>query len=98
MAEIRPTPWSPVQTPAPTAGRSAAQRAFFDAAMGRAPSAAVTSSPAQARQPVETRAVRQAAPTPVAAPTQAGNLPTGQAQSEAPKKILRPGSLIDIRV
>lgn len=76
MNPLRPnlTGQSPLQTqqrPAPTA----AQKAFFQAAMGQAQPAAA--------QPV------QAAPTqriPAALP------------AEPPQRILRPGSLLDIRV
>jgi hypothetical protein len=73
-------------TPAPTQGsggadaaRAAAQRAFFDAAMGRAPAAAssqITTAPA-VPQRVE---------------------PRPSAAAEAPTRILRPGSLLDIRI
>lgn len=84
MNPIRP-PNLPV-TPAPTQGsggadaaRAAAQRAFFDAAMGRTPAAA----PPQAA----------AAPT---VPQRVELRPS--AAAEAPTRILRPGSLLDIRI
>jgi len=72
----------------PDAGRLAAQKAFFEAALGKAqpaaapPAAAPTAAPGQ---------VLKAAPAQPAARMAA--LP-----EEPPKKILRPGSLLDIRV
>jgi len=73
-------------TPAPTQGsgapdlaRAAAQRAFFDAAMGRAPAAA---PPHTAVAPTPTPSVEL----------------RPSATTEAPNKILRPGSLLDIRI
>jgi hypothetical protein len=76
----------PPAQPAPTGGadaaRLAAQRAFFQQAMGR-PAAAATAAPATAQaptQPVRTVELRPAA------------------NAEPPAKILRPGSLLDIRV
>lgn len=68
------------------AGKLAAQRAFFEAALGRtgAPAAPAAPTPTASAQPVAapTAAPRAAAPT----------------ATEAPTRILRPGSLIDIRV
>jgi hypothetical protein len=66
------------QRPADPA-RLAAQRAFFEAALGKAPAAAtaVAARPAQAAAPL------QRTPDPASA---------------KPEKILRPGSLLDIRV
>ncbi len=84
MADIRPTSWQPaaqVSGGATAPARTAAQRAFFDAAMGRAAAPAA---------PV-------AAPEPVAAPIQRPLQATALTE-EPPKKILRPGSLVDIRV
>ena len=86
MTPIRPNAF-PTQTPTTVAGqagdaaRSAAQRAFFDAAMGRAAApapAAPAFTPVAAAKPAEIR--------PAATPT------------EPPARILRPGSLLDIRV
>ncbi|MDB5424893.1 MAG: hypothetical protein JWQ29_2309 [Phenylobacterium sp.] len=84
MTPIRPG--LPPASPAPTAGadaaRLAAQKAFFQQAMGR-PAPAAAAAPAQAHVPalpVRTVEVRP------------------QAGAEAPTKILRPGSLLDIRV
>ena len=84
MTPIRPG--MPSATPAPTAGadaaRLAAQRAFFQQAMGRPAAAApAATTPIQAAvTPVRTVEIRPAA------------------NAEAPAKILRPGSLLDIRV
>jgi hypothetical protein len=85
VTAVRPPlfPPSPVAQPArPDAGRLAAQKAFFDLALGKAaaPQAAPALAPTAA-----------AAPPPVAA-----RLP--DAGAEKPQKILRPGSLLDIRV
>jgi hypothetical protein len=60
------------------AARLAAQRAFFQAALGKAPAAAAP-----------------AAPT---APPPARVQRTPDPSAEAPAKVLRPGSLLDIRV
>lgn len=91
MTAVRPPIFPPVQTPLggarPDAGRSAAQKAFFDMALGKAaaPAAAVASPPSsgQTAAPVAARATPQRLPDPAA---------------EKPQKILRPGSLLDIRV
>lgn len=64
------------------AGKAAAQRAFFQAALSQAQGA---SAPAAAAAPQTTAQVQRTA-TVAAAPT------------DQPQKILRPGSLIDIRV
>jgi len=76
----------PPAQPAPTTGadaaRLAAQRAFFQQAMGR-PAATAPATPTAAQappQPVRTVELRPAA------------------NAEPPTKILRPGSLLDIRV
>lgn len=84
MNPVRPSVWPAVQTAANGAGgaKSAAQRAFFDAALGKATGA--PAAPAQV----------QAAPVP-APPVQ--RIPVSQ-PTEPPTKILRPGSLLDIRV
>lgn len=63
--------------------RLAQQRAFFNAAMGQ------PQAPAQATAPT-------VAPTASGAP--AATRRTGSMPSEQPQKILRPGSLIDIRI
>jgi hypothetical protein len=86
VTPVRPTNL-PVQAPASQAGgadaaKAAAQRAFFQAALGgaakpAAPQAQATTTPTVFAQPV------QRIPDP---------------KAEAPTKILRPGSLLDIRV
>lgn len=81
MADIRPTSWQPPAAPTASPGRTAAQKAFFDAAMGRA---GATPAPV-------------AAPAPVT-PTPQRTVQTASLPEEPPKKILRPGSLIDIRI
>ena len=92
MTPIRPNAF-PVQPPATPgvgadAARQAAQKAFFDAAMGRtAPSAA---GPAP-------QAARPAIFTPAASPPQRAEIRPDSA-AEPPAKPLRPGSLLDIRV
>ena len=87
MNPIRPNPSPNLQPTAPArpadAARAAAQRAFFEIAMGKAPAAAAA-APVSAAQPVAA-----APPRRVASP-----LPQG----EAPSRPLRPGSLLDIRV
>jgi hypothetical protein len=69
----------PQQTQRPDAARGAAQRAFFQAAMGAAQAA-----PAQPAQAANQAQYTQRVPT---------SLP-----AEPPTKILRPGSLLDIKV
>lgn len=98
MNPVRPNVWAHVPPPAQGGGggagaaKTAAQRAFFDAALGKAAGAPPqTQAPVQATQ-VRTETVRaQAAPAPVQ------RMPTGQ-PTEQPTRILRPGSLLDIRV
>lgn len=93
MTAIRP-PFPP-PTPAAPQGvqgqaRNAAQKAFFEAALGRA-------APAQA--PVQTTRTAQTAEVQVrATPVRESPQPIRTAPEEAPQKILRPGSLLDIRV
>ena len=84
MTPIRPA--MPPATPATNAGadaaRLAAQRAFFQQAMGR-PATAGPAAPVQvqaAALPVRTVELRPAV------------------NAAAPTKVLRPGSLLDIRV
>jgi hypothetical protein len=87
VTAVRP-PIFPPQRPAPNgpqradAAKLAAQKAFFDAALGKA------AAPS---------AVQPAAPTAVST---AAVAPQRQAQpgAEMPQKILRPGSLLDIKV
>lgn len=93
MTAIRP-PFPPPATAAPQGvqgqARSAAQKAFFEAALGRA-------APAQA--PVQPTRTTQTAEVQVRA-TLVREIPqpVRTAPDEAPQKILRPGSLLDIRV
>jgi hypothetical protein len=93
VTPIRPNglPFTPPATPpagqGANAARSAAQKAFFDAAMGRS----------SAPQTPATTAPRPAAPTGFAlAPQRADLRPAPGA--EPPAKLLRPGSLLDIRI
>ncbi len=71
MTAVRPPIWPQVQ-PTQTPARNAAQRAFFEAALGKAAETAT--------QPIRSEPLRQAQP------------------DAAPQKILRPGSLLDIKV
>ena len=87
MNPIRPAVYPPLQPgQGPGAAKSAAQRAFFDAALGKATGGATG-------VPVQTAAAQ----TPVVHATPVQRMPTGQ-PTEAQQKILRPGSLLDIRV
>ncbi|MDO9222605.1 MAG: hypothetical protein Q7U20_02720 [Caulobacter sp.] len=87
MNPIRPAVYPPPQPgQGPGAVKSAAQRAFFDAALGKATGGATS-------VPVQTAAAQP----PVVHATPVQRMPTGQ-PTEAPQKILRPGSLLDIRV
>lgn len=88
MTPIRPNAFPAQSGPAPVAdaARTAAQKAFFDAAMGRsAPPAAPAAPPAPAF-------------TAPAAPVQRAELRPATVPAEPPAKLLRPGSLLDIRV
>ena len=84
MNPVRPNIWANVPPPGQGAGpaRTAAQRAFFDQALGKATGAA---------QAQPQTAVVQAQAQPVQ------RMPADQ-PTEQPTKILRPGSLLDIRV
>jgi hypothetical protein len=77
-----PLPVQPAANPAADAARQAAQKAFFAAAMGR------SGAPA---------APQAAAVFTPAAPIQRAEVRPDPA-AEAPAKLLRPGSLLDIRV
>jgi hypothetical protein len=84
VTPIRPNPYpvQPAANPAADAARQAAQKAFFAAAMGRTVAPAAPQAPAL---------------TPAPAPVQRAEIrpdPT----AEVPAKVLRPGSLLDIRV
>jgi hypothetical protein len=91
VTPIRPNAFPlPSAQPSPAdAARSAAQRAFFDAAMGR------SGAPAPTAQPAATSAA--AVFTPSTAPAQRVDLRPAP-NAEPPAKLLRPGSLLDIRV
>jgi hypothetical protein len=92
VTPIRPSAFPPPSSPTTVAGqaadvaRTAAQKAFFDAAMGRSGAPA---APAAAPAPQASAFTPAAFQRPEIRP---------QAQAEAPAKILRPGSLLDIRV
>lgn len=111
-APIRPnfTPVSPqLQNPANNQARSAAQRAFFEAALGKAQgqpaqaqASAQTAGAGQATRTTQTQATAQTAPMRAASPAAAqaayvqkipATLP-----AEPPTRILRPGSILDIKV
>lgn len=95
MNPVRPNVWANVPPPAQGgqgAAKSAAQRAFFDAALGKA-----TGAPQQTQAPA-TPAPTALVQTPAqAAPQPVQRMPAAQ-PAEAPARILRPGSLLDIRV
>ena len=84
MAVQPPRPGVTPQLPAratPAGGaRSAAQRAFFDAALAKTTAPAAPAATVQAPQPGVTR------------------LRAETVQAEPPGRILRPGSLLDIKV
>lgn len=117
LSDIRPTA-RPIAPLTPAAPRSAAQKAFFDQALGRATGGAapVQAAPGQAAavRP-ETPTVRTHPPAPAErSPTvQTASLqtalrniaaftpapaPAPDSPAEAPRRILRPGSLVDIKV
>lgn len=93
MTTIRPNPF-PAAAPQGHAqsldsAKQAAQRAFFAAALGQAHVGPAQSPAAAAPQP-QVQAQAQARPAPAA------RMPDSTA--EPPQRILRPGSLLDIRV
>jgi len=91
---VRPNVWANVPPPGQGAGqgaaKSAAQRAFFDQALGKA-----TGAPQQTQAP--TTPVHTAPAQAQTAPQPVQRMPAAQ-PTEAPTRILRPGSLLDIRV
>lgn len=92
MNPVRPNVWASVPPPAQGgqgAAKTAAQRAFFDAALGKA--TAAPQAQAQAASVKAPPVQAQAAPAPVQ------RMPAAQ-PTEPPTRILRPGSLLDIRV
>jgi hypothetical protein len=87
---VRPPVWPPVTPPASGGAgnaRTAAQRAFFEAALGKtaAPQGRPTPAPAVRAETVPQPAAQRVR-TEFVQPT------------EQPQKILRPGSLLDIKV
>jgi hypothetical protein len=87
-------------TPVRSEAARAAQRAFFEAALGKTPAAPQTPAVVQ---------VQTAAPTPVARPafplsslasafSAKPSTQTGATTDAAPSRILRPGSIVDIKV
>ena len=92
MTAVRPPVWPTVQQPASGSSgnaRASARGAFFEQALGRATGAP---QPAQAPQAPTVRA--ETTPQPHAERVRASFTPS----SEPPRKILRPGSLLDIKV
>ncbi|MBL8769794.1 MAG: hypothetical protein JNK30_00305 [Phenylobacterium sp.] len=92
MTTIRPNILPPShQGPQPQdRDRMAAQRAFFAQAMGQAQAAAAP-APSPVSAPVS-------APVSSGATVAAARTAASPSSAEAPQKILRPGSLVDIRV
>ncbi|WP_374573892.1 hypothetical protein [Phenylobacterium sp.] len=86
---VRPAimPATPVAPRADTA-RLAAQKAFFQAALGQPQAAAAPAAPAQ---------TQAAAPAQTPAPATPAQR-TAAAPEEPPKRIPRPGTYLDIRV
>ncbi len=72
--------------------RTAAQRAFFDAALNKAGASVPAAAPAPVARTQAAGAVQ-----PAATRLRAERVET-QTAEEAPQRILRPGSLIDIKV
>lgn len=96
MTTVRPSVWPQAGAPSSGAQRPAdpaklaAQRAFFEAALGRAPAAQPT-APAQPTTPA--RMAEPAPPVQHATPVR-----PIQVDDDQPRKILRPGSLLNILV
>ena len=92
MADLRipsgVTPPSPARPAAPARSETvlAAQRAFFEAALGQAQTPAAAARPVQAATPI--------AAAPPIARTAAPRLDP----QNPPERLLRPGSIIDIKV
>jgi hypothetical protein len=93
---VRPNVWANVPPPGQGGGaggaKTAAQRAFFDQALGKA-----TGAPQQTQAPVQATPVRTEPVQTQTAPAPVQRMPTSQ-PTEQPTRILRPGSLLDIRV
>lgn len=99
MTNVRPPLWpQAAQTPVNRApAQSAGQRAFFDAALGRAGGAAgQPTQPAAPVTPAQTRPQTTSTPANLAAARFAAAQPP--AQPAEGERIPRPGSIIDIRV
>jgi hypothetical protein len=96
MTTVRPPVWPQAAAPASDGARPvdpakmAAQRAFFEAALGRAP-AAQPAAPAQPATPA--RLAEPAPPAQHATPVR-----PIQVDDDAQHRILRPGSLLNIVV
>lgn len=85
---IRPgfqTP-QPQATPRPDAARSAAQRAFFNAALGNTAAPGAPQAAAQSAAQFTPQPARPAQKIPTSLP------------AEPPTRIMRPGSFLDIKV
>lgn len=90
MTAVRPPVWPTVQPPASGgAGRASARGAFFEQALGRA---APQAQPAAPAQPTTVR--QETMPQPHAERVRTTFTPP----PEPPTRILRPGSLLDIKV
>jgi hypothetical protein len=87
VTAVRPPvfPPSPAAQPTRLADRAAAQKAFFDLALAKSAAPQAAAAPLQA-----------AAQTPGSREPANARLP--DVGAEKPQKILRPGSLLDIRV
>lgn len=97
MTPVRPTSL-PAVTPATQAprndARTAAQRAFFEAALGKASGAPAAATPAAVRNAPAVQTAPAAVPA-----VRAQAVQTAQpATDDPPKKILRPGSILNILV
>lgn len=84
MTPIRPShlPQTSQRPQSQDSTKLAAQRAFFNAALGQAPATAATPATASSSGPAAPAQVTRAAAPP----------------ADSAQKILRPGSLLDIRV
>jgi len=78
----------------------AAQRAFFDAALGKTPAVAQTPAVVQVQTTVPTVAVRptSALSSLASAFGAKPSAPSGAARDTPPSRVLRPGSIVDIKV
>ena len=96
MNPVRPNVWANVPPPAQGGGaggaKTAAQRAFFDQALGKA-----TGAPQQTQAAVQATQVRTETVQAQAAPAPVQRMPASP-PTDQPTRILRPGSLLDIRV